>query len=715
MSIWQRLFGSKASEARQVLVMNEVGRPVNTQKNYEAFAKEGYQINVIAYKCVSLISRACAGMNWELYKSDREVEEHPLLDLLKNPNPMQSKSAFFESLVAYFQIAGNSYVEAVRSNPKAPPMELWPLRPDKMRIIPGTLGLPAAFEFKGASASKLYPVDQITGDSNVMHMKTFHPTDNWYGMSPIEAAVYSIDQHNESGRWNLSLLQNMGTPSGALVVKQDANNPSGVLPDPQFKNLQEQIANKVAGSKNAGRVMLLEGGLDWRQMGFNAKDMDWMEGRKMAARDVALAFGIPPIILNIPGDSTFANYKEARLSLYEDTIIPLMDMLKDELNHWLVPMFGEDLYLEYDKDSIEALDVKRSEKFVQISSAGFLTFNEKRTLLGFEPIEGGDTLFVPSGLVPISDAEEMNEPSEVVEEPEENEEGPEQEEPDDSEEKASQVNLLTRNEKQKSLKQINALRDKLYTGMFHDLKEDFEDQAKELGKALSNIDPRVMEYAALNVLSDSSKIEATIRKYLKRALIMFGEPVLNGGKAVGVGFETKTRVRFQQFVDSFIDQHLKVAITHIEGTSIKKARRIIKEAIASSQETGISSREIANELMLEMSGLAKSRANAIARTEIGIASNQGSLQAAKALDIPDLQKEWVSTLDDRTRDDPSHADHWNMNEERAGLDEKFNVQPDATMDGPGDPSAPAEQIINCRCSLVYVRAGKTLLPVFEEK
>jgi hypothetical protein len=446
-------------------------------------------------------------------------------------------------------------------------------------------------------------------------------------------------------------------------------------------------------------------------MGFNAKDMDWMEGRKMAARDVALAFGVPPIILNIPGDSTFANYKEARLSLYEDTILPLMDMIKDELNHWLVPMFGEDLHLEYDKDAIEALDVKRSEKFVQISSAGFLTFNEKRTLLGFEPVEGGDTLFIPSGLTPIN---EMNEPSEVVDEPEENEDGPEEDSPEDEGEKASQVNLLTRNEKQKSLKQINALRDKLYTGMFHDLKEDFEDQAKELGKALANIDPRVMEYAALNVLSDSKKIESTMRKYLRRALIMFGEPVLNGGKSIGVGFETKTRIRFQQFVDSFIDQHLKVAITHIEGTSIKKARRIIKEAIASSQETGISSREIANELMLEMSSLSKSRANTIARTEIGIASNQGSLQAAKALDIPDLQKEWVSTLDDRTRD-TDHADHVSVNGQRVGLDEKFNVEPDATMDGPGDPSAGAEQIINCRCSLVYVRAGKTLLPVFEEK
>lgn len=720
MSFWSNLFGRKYSESRQVLVMNEVGRPVSSQKNYTAFSEQGYQANVIAYKCVSVISRACASIKWELYKGGKEIEVHPLLTLLKNPNPMQSGAQFFESKIAYYLIAGNSYTEAVKAGKV--PYELWTLRPDKMKIIPGSLGLPAFYQFKAAAGEKNYPVDQITGKSDILHIKTFHPTDNWYGMSPIEAATYSIDQHNDSGKWNLALLQNMGTPSGALVMEQSANNPSGVLAEPQYKNLEAQLNSKFAGSKNAGRMMLLEGGIKWQSMGFSAKDMDWMEGRKMAARDIALAFGVPPIILNIPGDSTFANYKEARLSLYEDTIIPILDLLQDELNHWLVPMFGEGLELKYDADDIPALEVKRSERFTQISSAGFLTTNEKREILGFEPIEGGDDILVNSGQIPLSSFDNLPENDPVsadnnadTEDQVDGENANPEENGNSLKHKFTQINLVNQKEKQKSLRDANVLRDRFISAMYHDLKDDFADQARDLKNALDNLDPRTMEFAAIKVLSDSKKISATIKKHTRRAMNAFGTPILNGAKSIGYDLETKNSIKFQHFVDAFIEKHTASAVTHIEGTSIKKARRIIKEAIAEAQETGASSRDIANQLEKEFLNISTSRANMIARTEIGIASNQGSLEAAKALEIPDLMKEWAATNDDRTRDDIETADHLSANGQRVGLNEKFSINPDSSMDGPGDPSAPPEQIINCRCALVYSRDGKSIIPVYEVK
>jgi HK97 family phage portal protein len=713
--------GRKASEARQVMVMNQIGRPVNTPKNYEAYSAEGYQANVIGYKCVSILSRACASIDWELYKGDREIESHPILDLLTHPNPMQSRAAFFESFIAYYMIDGNSYMEAIRPSGKGPPVELWSIRPDKMRIIGGSLGLPQAFVFKYGQNEKLWPVDQITGLSDILHMKTFHPTDAWYGMSPIEAATYSIDQHNDSGKWNLSLLQNMGTPSGALVVEQSDSNPSGIIPAEQFKNLQDQIKNKVAGAGNAGKVMLLEGGMKWQAMGFNAKDMDWMEGRNNAARDIALAFGVPPIILGIKGDSTFANYKEARASLYEDTILPLLDLISDELNSWLIPMYGDQgLELYYDHDSIAALDVRRSEKFAEISGAGFLTTNEKRELLGFDSIDGGDTILVNAGQISIADIGMLPDESDALnpdKKPVENEDGKTEndaEDGDKSNHKFTQINLLNRNEKQKSAKDANILRERLASGMYHDLKEAFENQAKELKKALENVEPRTMEFAALQVLSDTKEMELILKKYIRRSLKLFGEPILNGAKCWGLEFETKSSIKFQTFVDRFVESRTIKSLAHIEGTSGKKARRIIKEAIAEAQETGASSRDIASQLEDEFGSISTSRANTIARTEMAIASNQGSLEAAKALDIPDLMKEWVSVNDDRTRG-TADADHVSVNGQQVPLNEKFSVNPDASMDGPGDPSAPAEQVINCRCSVVYARAGKTLIPQYEVK
>lgn len=723
MGFFDRFFGRKYSEARQVLVVNQLGQSISSPKNYEAFSKEGYQSNVIGYRCVSLLSKTCASIPWELYQGEREIESHPILDLLKNPNPMQSRAAFFEAWVAYFAISGNSFIEAVRVGAKRSPQELWVARPDKMKIVAGPLGLPSQYVFKTVSGEKRWDVDQITGQSDILHMKSFHPTDPWYGMSPIEAATYSMDQHNESSKWNLSLLQNSGTPSGAMVVQSNDGNPSGSLSDPQFKNLQTQINSRMAGSKNAGRILLLEGGLDWKSMGFSPHDMEWMEGRQGAARDIALAFGIPPILLNIPGDSTYSNYKEARLAFYEDTILPLLDMLMDELNHWLVPMFGNTgLQLKYDMDDIPALDIKRSEKFTQVSGAGFLTTNEKRTMLGFEPIEGGDVLLVPSGQTPITEVgfdnvTDSTEPD--VQSADDSADDSDGENADSSEDeeksshKFSQINLVNRKEKQKTAKQAFEIRERLSAGFYHDLKEEFEDQARALEKALENVDVRTMEFAALKVLSDSSSIEKIIAKYIKRGLVTFGTPIINGSKCFGTEFETKSSIKFQTFVDSFIRKRTAEAIQHIEGTSIKKARRAIKEFVAEAGELGEGSQWVASKIRDQFESVSSSRATTIARTEMGIAASNGSLEAAKSLDIPDLMKEWVSVNDDRTRDDPSNADHAAANGQRVLLNEKFTVSPDTSMDGPGDASAPAEQVINCRCVLVYSRDGKSLIPEYE--
>lgn len=744
-NFFTRLF-QKQSQARTALAFNQVGQPQHTPRNYEAFSKEGYQINVIAYKCVSIISRAAAPITWNLFTKPRagisepvEISSHPLLDLLNKPNPMQGQSSFFESLIAYYLIAGNSYIESVGTSPTSAPTELWSIRPDRVRIIPGQYGLPQAYEFKSTTKTILFPVDQVTGESQILHLKTFHPTDNWYGMSAIESALYSIDQHNESGKWNTSLLQNMATPSGVITVTQDGSNPMGVLPDTQFENVKDQIKERLEGSKNAGRVLLLEGGMDWKQMGLTPKEMDWIEGRKMASRDIALAFGVPPIILNIPGDSTFNNYREARLSLYEDTILPLLDMIKFELNSWLVPRFGDNIFLNYDVDSITALDTKRSEKFTQISGAGFLTTNEKRIALGYEPIEGGDYLLVNSGQITLDDLvsseddtlelpdasqpesiqNQMNDDSDEQDEAESQEPNSESEDEEDSTKNFShipieqletkQINPIGKSGRISAWKRINTARDRLGEAMELDLIEDFQKMAKQIGKETAKLEPRLAEFAAMNAIEQSSRdIEKTIKKHFRRATEYFGRNILEYSKSINDNFETKTTRRFWDFLDSYIDNHSKSAITSIENTNLNTARKTIRKLTAQSFEEG-TLMDLSTELQNKFKSLAPSRAKMIARTEIGIASNDAAIEAVKALDIPDMMKEWVSVQDNRTR--PGNFDGGNlevpnhivMNGVRVGLNEKFTVPPDASMDGPGDDTAEAGQIINCRCVLIFSR------------
>ncbi|HEY9817108.1 MAG TPA: phage portal protein, partial [Candidatus Obscuribacterales bacterium] len=233
------------------------------------------------------------------------------------------------------------------------------------------------------------------GLSDIRHLKAFNPLDDWYGMSPLMAGAYAVDQHNESMQWMQSLLQNGAAPSGAMELAE------GQLTDDQFNRLKAEIDEKYSGSQNAGRPMLLEGGLKWTQMGLSPVDVAIIETKYSAARDVSLALGVPPLLLNIPGDSTYSNYKEARLAFYEETVIPLVHYIRDELNAWLSPLF-DGVELDIDLDKIPAIAEKRLELWTMADSSTDLTINEKREIKGYDPIDGGDEILVQSSMIPLS-------------------------------------------------------------------------------------------------------------------------------------------------------------------------------------------------------------------------------------------------------------------------------------------------------------------------
>jgi HK97 family phage portal protein len=348
------------------------------KRTYESFSREAYQFNVIAYSAITRVASAVSNIRWQVRSGDKVLTSHPLLDLLKRPNPAQSGHEWWTTRVGYAMLSGNIYDEAVISGERI--IELWPLRPDRMKIVPGRLGLPSAFIYDMGGKKVRYASDPLTGQSPINHTKLFSPLDDWYGMSPIEAAAFGIDQHNEGVNWIQSLLQNSARPSGALIV--DSETPLG---DDEYRHLKEEIETKYSGSDNAGRPMLLEGGLDWKQMGMSPVDMEILKAREMAARDISLAFGVPPLLLNIPGDNTYANYREARLGFYEDTIIPFVNYQLAELNHFFDPFFAG-ARLEIAMDSIEAIAEKRMKQWAMADASDDITLNESRRMKGLEPL-----------------------------------------------------------------------------------------------------------------------------------------------------------------------------------------------------------------------------------------------------------------------------------------------------------------------------------------
>ena len=169
----------------------------------------------------------------------------------------------------------------------------------------------------------------------------------------------------------------------------------------QFDRLKSELEDNYQGARHAGRPLLLEGGLDWKQMGLSPADMDFINAKHVAAREIALAFGVPPMLMGIPGDNTYANYREANLAFWRQTVLPLSMRLAKALEHWLGPRFGPGVRLSVDMDGVTALSLEREHQWRRLNEATFLTLNEKRASVGLEAVEGGDALLVDGIKVPL--------------------------------------------------------------------------------------------------------------------------------------------------------------------------------------------------------------------------------------------------------------------------------------------------------------------------
>lgn len=357
-------------------------------RNYDSFVKEGYKMNVVAFSAINRIADAVATLEWQVWNGDEIIRDgHPYLDLVKRPNPTMSGAEWWRAKICYLMLNGNAYDELVVGE-RGRPVEIWPLRPDRMEILPGRTGLPRGYVYKVNQSERRFPADPITGESPIRHTKLFNPVDDWYGMSPVQAGAYAIDQHNQSMNWIQSLLGNSARPSGALVVKEEVG-----LSDEEFQRLKQQVEDHYSGSENAGRPMLLEGGMDWKQMALSPMDMEILKTKESSARDIALAFGVPPLLLNIPGDNTYSNFREARLGFYEDTILPLVRYETEQLNRWLSPYY-EGVELRPNIEAIEAIAEKRERMWQMANESDDITLNESRKMKGLDPIEGpmGDML-----------------------------------------------------------------------------------------------------------------------------------------------------------------------------------------------------------------------------------------------------------------------------------------------------------------------------------
>jgi HK97 family phage portal protein len=375
----------KASRAGPLIAHLTYGGARHAPRNAVELTRLGYEGNPIAYRAVRMVAEAAASIAWRAYEGRDEIDDHPALALLARPNPVEIGPAFLEGLISNLLLFGNAYVEAARIDGEL--RELYALRPDRMAIIPGPNGWPAGFEYQAGGERVRF--DMVgEGVSPILHLKFFHPLDDHYGFAPVQAAQCALETHDAAANWNRALLDNAARPSGALVY----SGPDGTaLSDEQFTRLKAELEESFQGAANAGRPMLLEGGLDWKPLSLTPKDMDFLEAKAGAAREIALAFGVPPLLLGLPGDNTYANFAEANRSFWRQTVIPLATKVHQSIAHWLAPSFGPVEALP-DFDRIDALSDERDALWSRIGAAEFLTDDEKREAVGYGArVSGGES------------------------------------------------------------------------------------------------------------------------------------------------------------------------------------------------------------------------------------------------------------------------------------------------------------------------------------
>ncbi len=372
----------KSAGLSSLFAMSGIGQARWTNSDYASLARRGFMSNPVVYRCTRLISETAAAIPVLAYRGAEELDQHPMLELLARPNGRHSGKEFFEALIGHLLVAGSAYVELVGTD--TGPRELHLLRPDRVTVRTDKAGWVEAFDYTLGSYKRRHHVSD-TGECAVMQISLFHPLDDDAGFAPLQAALMALDVHNSASQWNKALLDNSARPSGALVYESGGGSQ---LSDEQFARLKTELEEGYSGATRAGRPLLLEGGLDWKAMGYSPKDMDFVEARNAAARDIALAFGVPPMLLGIPGDNTYSNYLEANRAFVRHTLLPLINRTLDSFSHWLCPHFEQGVRLAIDEDRVEGLAAEREAIWKRLREADFLTDAEKRQAVGYSPQRG---------------------------------------------------------------------------------------------------------------------------------------------------------------------------------------------------------------------------------------------------------------------------------------------------------------------------------------
>jgi HK97 family phage portal protein len=637
--------------------------------------KEGYKASTWVYACVRKKADQLASVPLVVHKKvgKRKVEwvrvqEHPLEILLQRPNPKMTGSHLSKALTTYLNLSGNNYWYILEVG--GLPVELWPLRPDRIAPIPSKIDFISGYEYNLSGAIETIDAHEIS------HCKFFDPGDDFLGMGPLMAAAKAVDTDNEARDWNKNSMENRAVPPGGYSTEL-------TLTDPQYERLDKEIKER-AGIKKARKEILLDGGLKYQSFALSPVEMDFIESRKFGVVEICAPFGVDPILIGYNEHSSYNNYETAKRSLWEDTLIPELEDVVSQINHDLTPRFGDQYWVEPDLSDVPALQQKFGDRVkdgqgLWAMGVPFSKINE-RLELGMDDVKDADMQFIPANMIPLhaSDDDEG--------------EGEEEDPKSWGSPELKIFNLTTSELRVEHWKSFEKTRTGWYKATEKRIKKRFKDEKKAVLKNLGD-DPDEMEKKAEGILSKQKKTWINLTTKIDIDVIGdFGKRISEGFKSAPGYMERKEFDVFDEGVKAWIAENVGEKIPEILDTTLS----MVKEEIADGIEAGETIPEISKRIGALYDKFAGYRSTLIARTEVISTSNAGSHFAAKQTGLK-LKKGWLATPGKRTR-----ATHQKADGQTKKMDEPFIVG-GAKLMFPGDSSlgAPAKEVIQCRCTQTY--------------
>lgn len=659
MDIFKKLFGGK----QKSYTLQELSKVIGSTSAFsDSELLNQYSKSVYVYACVDKIAKYTSTIDLTLHEiinskgETRELQIHPALDLLYKFNPVQTRSEFLRTTIINKKLTGKAYWYKVR-NDRGNVVELWNLRPDLVIVNKDTDGMIINYSISlNGGATKTIPADDI------IFLRDPNPIDIFDGMSPIQPARSRIETEKSASDYQRNFFLNSARPDAFLKTQEN-------LTDEQVQGIYDSWNERHGGKGKNSKIGILEGGMEYQQVSLSQREMDYIESMKFTRDDILVAFGVPKSVVTTD-DVNRANAEAGMMMFIAQTIKPEMQQIVECLNEFLlVPDFGENLYLDF-KDPTPQDRTQRLAEFTQ-GVDKWITRNEIRTELGLPAVDGGDELFgsftnVPLGMVQDvqpTDTEKVFRGRRFLKEKMVFIENVTKEL--NIKPKKKEVKKNTKNEKRKLKSFYPEDKKKIYADVVIKLLSRKEKRFKNaMAIQMDKQEKRVLAELQkadlakslhekigvdhinqiLNKNAEDKLIAEFSLPFLTEFLKSSGQDALN---LVGDGGEFRMTIDIQKKLES----RAKFFANSINDTTFKELAKSLSDGIANGE--GIN--ELSDRVKETYNQYPTYRLDLIARTESTFANNEGFLEAYQQSELVQ-GKEWIATLDDRTRDEHAILD-----------------------------------------------------------